>query len=72
MDNNEDDDFLDEIDLEDEFAVRTAIVELAIAKTEALGHSVGHRIRSLSDRYILGELTDEEFQRQIVPANSRH
>lgn len=72
MDNEEDYSFLDDIDQDDEFALRTAIVESAMAKTEALGCSVGHRIRSVSDRYILGELTDEEFQRQIVPTNSRH
>ena len=72
MDNDEDYSFLNDIDLDDEFALRTAIVKSAMAKTEALGYSIGHRLRTLSDRYILGELTDDEFQAQIVPVNSRH
>ncbi|MEN4904660.1 hypothetical protein [Luteimonas sp. TWI1437] len=77
MEYDEDDSFVDEIDLDhidldDEFALRTAIVESAIARTEALGYSIGHRLRSLSDCYILRDLTDDEFQAQIVPVNSRH
>jgi hypothetical protein len=47
--------------------MRTAIVEFAAKMSEEAGQPISHQLRNLCDRYLLCEITEEEFYSQIIP-----
>lgn len=50
----------------EDYDYRAEAVAIAKAKTEAVGYPLNQRLLDLCDRFIEGELTEDEFKFEIV------
>lgn len=50
----------------EDYDYRAGVVAIAKLKTEASGYALDRRLLDLCDRYIEGDLTEDEFKIEIV------